>query len=685
MAESLLFELGTEELPPKSLRRLEASLARSVETGFKDMGLLFGKVTSFATPRRLAIVVTELEEHQSAQHVERRGPSIDAAFDDDGKPTRAAVGFARSCGCEVADLTRMETPKGTWLKFSETKPGESVHTLIGPLLSQSLDALPINRRMRWGAGRETFVRPVHWCVLLYGSSIIDASLIGQQTGRESRGHRFMSTGSITLSHADDYAEALRRAHVVVDFAERQSIIREQLLACAKTIGAKVVLDEALLEEVTSLVEWPVALAGSFDERFLAVPNEALISAMTEHQRYFHLVDDSGTLMPRFLTVSNIASTDPEEVVRGNERVILPRLADADFFFRTDSAKPLAEQADRLANVVFQAKLGSYLDKSKRMAALASYLATAVGADPDIAGRAALLSKVDLVSNMVGEFPDLQGIMGSYYAISSNEPDAVATAIRDHYKPIASGGELPSTLEGACVAMADKLDTLVGLFGIGQPPTGSRDPFALRRATLGILRIAIDKELRFDLAEALRTAAELFPDHYEIEAVAAYIADRAGTWYQDQGISSDVFAAAVNGADAYTSILGCHRRVQALSTFAGDPVFDQVTAANKRVANLLQNAQGLDAGPDPALFQTDAEHALHDALIESNEMMEGHADSQEFPAMLRVLAGLQQHVDRYFDDVLVMSDDDRQRANRLATLRFMRNQFLRVADFSLLKG
>lgn len=679
----LLLELGTEELPPKSLLRLSRTLADAMGKGLDKAQLAFDAIEPFATPRRLAVLVRGLAEQQPDQHIEKRGPAVKAAFDDAGAPTKAALGFARSCGVEdVNSLERMETEKGEWLVFRDEQPGQPVSSLIAGIIESAVDSLPIERAMRWGTSLAEFVRPVHWVVLLYGKEVLPAVIRSRETGRITRGHRFMSNGDIELSSANDYEKALHDARVVASFEQRRDLIREQLASIGKEQSAEVVIDPALLDEVTALVEWPVALCGEFDPAFLKVPEEALVSAMKSHQRYFHLVDAEGHLLPKFITIANLESKDPGAVIAGNERVIAPRLSDASFFFTQDAKISLEARLEQLRQIVFQSSLGSYYDKANRIASLAAYIANACSNDSEKARRAGLLCKSDLVTDMVGEFPELQGIMGGYYADSDGEAPEIGRAIAEHYRPVQSGGELPTSLEGQCVAIADKLDTLTGLFGIGQPPTGSRDPFALRRQALGAMRICIEGELAVDLIDLVEQAALGHDKGFETHELVAYLLERLAVSYQEEGIGSDTFNAVRNAHESPTVLAVLDRQVRALHAFREHPQAEALVAANKRVANILKQA-GISGEPDldTGAFVDPAESALYEALLELQARIAGTPD---FEARLLALADLQPVIDRYFDDVLVMAEDNKVKQNRIATLAHMRRLFLNVADVSLLQ-
>ena len=681
--EDLLVEIGTEELPPKNLKAMMESFRSGFSSALEEAQFGFDSIDAYATPRRLALKVNGLSPCQPTQNLEKRGPSLKAALDADGNPTRAAQGFMSSCGIDdINQLEKVETEKGTWLVFRQAQPGATLESLIQALLQKALAALPIERRMRWGASREEFVRPVHWLVLLYGEQVLPARLYNIDAGRASRGHRFMSSGDITITAPDRYKEIMKDASVIADFNERRGLIADQLKTIAKTEKATVEIDDSLLDEVTSLVEWPVALMGRFDPEFLSVPEEALISAMKEHQRYFHMTDDSGTMLPRFITISNIDSKNPETVIQGNERVILPRLTDARFFFEQDKKHSLESKLERLANVVFQSELGSYRDKTQRLEILAPFIADSLGADSIAAAKAARLCKSDLVSDMVNEFPDLQGIMGGYYATHDGEPDTVASAIREHYLPISSGGDLPKSLESKAVAIADKLDTLTGMFGIGQPPSGSRDPFALRRQTIGVVRMCVEGDLSIDLHTVIDKAIEIHGKAFDPAPVYEYLSERLKSWYQDQGVRFDSVDAVIRADTWRADLHQTNSTVMALEAFRVGDQADALIAANKRVANILKKTDtAVEVDIQPELFQEPAEQLLLSAINGAETQLKSMADDA---GRLAILGDLREVIDNYFDQVMVMADDDAIRFNRIATLTKMRSLFLQVADISLLQ-
>jgi glycyl-tRNA synthetase beta chain len=687
-AAELLFELGTEELPPGSLRALGEALRDEILARLDEQRIGHGKALWFASPRRLAVLVDDVSALQQDAVIEKLGPQVSAAFDASGKPTGAALGFARGCGVDVGGLGRAQGEKGERLAFRQTVPGQPTASLLPALIESALGVLPIAKRMRWGARRDEFVRPVQWVVLLYGSTVVPGTVLGLETGRTTRGHRVHGESSIELARAGDYAQALRdRGFVLADHEARRAEVARQVEAAAQAAGGYADLDTALLEEVCSLVEWPRALAGRFEERFLDVPAEALVSSMKGHQKFFPVRDANGALMPCFVTVANIESSDPSQVIAGNQRVIRPRLSDAAFFYAQDRQTTLAARRERLRNVVFQTDLGSVWDKTERVAALAAVIGENLGAEAALCRRAGELSKSDLVSEMVLEFDELQGTMGRYYATNDGEHEAVALALVEQYLPKQSGGALPQSSAGAALAIADRLDTLVGIFGIGQPPTGSKDPFALRRAALGVLRIIVERELPLDLQPLLECAAaghRALPRSATVVGdVRDYMLERFRAWYADAGLRVEcVMAVQARGV---TAPLDFDRRVRAVSAFSALPEATTLAAANKRVANILQKqeAGSLPASVDPGLFQDAAESSLHAALESAITDCAPLLERADYTAALLRLAQLRATVDDFFSQVLVMSEDIPLRNNRMALLSRLRAAFLAVADVSAL--
>ncbi|MDY6830092.1 MAG: glycine--tRNA ligase subunit beta [Pseudomonadota bacterium] len=683
----LLVEVGTEELPPKALHGLGSAFAEQLKRALDSAQLSHTQLEWFASPRRLAVRVTDLAVRQPDGFDERRGPNLKAAFDTEGAPTRAALGFARSVGVEVDRLEHLENEQGAWLLYRSPRAGEATSALLPRLIETALNQLPIPKRMRWGAHRVEFVRPVHWVLVLWQGAPLATEVFGGATVAHSRGHRFHAPQPLPIPTPGDYARILEHeGKVIAHFETRQTRIRQQIETAAAVAGAVADIDPGLLEEVTGLVEWPVALVGQFDTEFLQVPAEALISAMQVHQKYFPLRDPkTRALLPRFVAIANIESQDPGQVVAGNERVIRPRLADARFFFDSDRARSLAERRESLRDIRFQRDLGSMFTRTERLTGLARTLAPLFGVDAEQAERAAALCKSDLVTEMVGEFPELQGTMGRYYALEDGEPEPVATAIEQHYWPRHAGDQLPTTHLASLLAVADRLDLLVGLFGVGQPPSGTRDPFGLRRAALGVLRILIEQQRDLDLVKALRNAAAGFetlkvPD--AAEQVWAYLLERFDAWYQDQGIAAEVVQSVL--AVPNPNPRDIDLRIQAVNAFRALPAARQLAGANKRVANLLNKAADPVSGDlDPALLDEPAERDLAETLERLQSSITPSIAARDYAAALKELARLQPEVDHFFDAVMVMCDDPPLRANRLRLLRTLRGQFLQIADISLL--
>lgn len=684
----LLLEIGTEELPPKALKTLMESLAAECGKGLADAGLDYHALQAYAAPRRLALHLTGLLKRQPDKRVERRGPAVQAAFDAEGRPTQAALGFARSCGVAMEQLATVEQGKGRWLAFTAMQPGTDTAILLPELIEQALNRLPIPKRMRWGAGTAEFVRPVHWIVLLLGDEVVQGTILGLRTGRESRGHRFHHPEPIEIPRPDAYVEQLRiQGRVIVDFAQRREAIRDQVLAAAVIANGRAVIDPDLLDEVAALVEWPVALVGQFEPRFLDVPQEALISTMQDNQKYFPVVDNAGRLMPCFITIANIESREPARVIEGNERVIRPRFSDAAFFWNQDRKQPLETRLERLKGVTFQQRLGSLYEKTERLVALARYIAPRIGADVVAAERAAWLAKCDLMTDMVFEFTELQGIAGRYYARHDGEADAVAEALDEQYQPRHAGDNLPAGALGQVLALADKLDTLMGIFAIGQKPTGAKDPFGLRRAALGVLRILIEGRLPLDLRALLHAAAVGLqgkaPAEEAVEGCFDYILERLRAYYQDQGVPSDVIDAVM--ALRPTQPLDFDLRIQAVNTFRQLPAATSLAAANKRIQNLLKKVDGaLPEAINDDLLQEPAERVLHAALEQLRQAVTAWFDAGRYADALTRLAELREPVDAYFDQVMVMSEDQALRENRLALLNRLSQLFQRAADLSRLQ-
>lgn len=687
MSATLLVEIGTEELPPKALPRLSAAFTQALTAGLDKAGFEHATVSAYATPRRLAVQVTNLTAEQPARMEQRRGPAVKAAFDAAGEPTKAALGFARSCAVEVHELGRIKTDQGEWLALEREVAGATLADALPAMIDAALAGLPIPKRMRWGAGDVEFVRPVHWIVVLYGDTVIDCEVLGLRSDRLTYGHRFHAAGPVTLKRADDYAATLTdKAFVIPAFSERRKRIVELVTAARDTIGGAAVIDDALLDEVTALVEWPVVIAGSFDNKYLELPEECLIASMQDHQKYFPVRDSDGALTNRFVTISNIESTDPAVVRDGNERVIRPRLADADFFYRTDRARTLADGHAGLADMLFEKRLGSLQDKTARVEALARQIAPSCNADPSLSARAARLSRCDLLSAMVGEFPELQGTMGAYYAAADGEPAEVAQAIGEFYRPRFAGDDIAATAAGRATAVADRIDTLVGIFGIGSAPTGDKDPYALRRAALGVLRTLIEGGIDLDLVVTLEAAYAGYGDS-KLAAdttvqVLAFVRERLRGYYVDRGTAADVCAAVLATEPASPSDF--HARVEAVTRFRAMEAAAALAAANKRSANILRKlAEPVGADWSHEHLQETAEVALAGALDAIRPGADALFGERDYAAYLEQLAGLRDHVDAFFDQVMVMSEDAALRANRLALLTDLNRLFTRVADISLL--
>jgi glycyl-tRNA synthetase beta chain len=731
-----LIEIGTEELPPKALGTLADAFLAGIGAGLEKAALAHGGIAGFATPRRLAVRVERLAAQQPEQHVRRRGPPLSAAFDAAGAPTRAALAFAASCGTSVDALERLEEGKGTFLYFIGTRAGEHTVQLLPGLVQSALDQLPIPRRMHWGDGQAMFVRPVHWIVMLFGRDIVPATLLETEAGRHTHGHRFHAPRPLALASPAAYERTLReKGHVLADFAARRERIRTEVITVAEAVKGRALIGAALLDEVTALTEWPVALAGRFEERFLALPREVLISTLEDHQRYFPVEDARGRLLPAFITVSNIASRDPPKVRQGNERVVRARLADAAFFWEQDRREPLAARRLGLETVTFQAKLGSLGDKTRRVLALAPDIAAAAGGAREAALRAADLAKCDLLTAMVGEFPELQGIMGAYYAQADGEPEQVAVSLREQYLPRSAGDALPGSGTGIALAIADKLDTVAGIFAIGEKPSGTKDPFGLRRAALGVQRILIEKRLDLDLiayigravagvradierlrsagpggaanpgtasvpqpaAKAAQAAAgstgapvsaeSLTAEIYDflMERLRAYYLEGAGAPARGHAaVTTEMFDAVL--ATRPASSVDFDARLRALSTFLELPEAASLTAANKRISNILRKANTTSpAEVDVLQLREEAEVRLFDAMGGLRDAVAADIARREYTSALGRLALLRPAVDTFFDRVMVMDENPQLRGNRLSLLAQLQGLFTGIADLSRLPG
>lgn len=686
--QNFLVELGTEELPPKALRSLGTAFADNLKQELIKADLSFANVHWYAAPRRLAVYVTNLADAQADKQVEKRGPAVQAAFDADGNPTKAALGWARGNGIDVSDAQRLTTDKGEWLLHIADIKGKTAAELLPGMVEYAVTHLPIPKAMRWGDKSTQFIRPVHTLTLLLGEQLLPATILGISSSRTVRGHRFMGEAEIALEHADQYLQILEDAgKVLADYQRRKDIITQGVTHAATAAGGVADLDDDLLEEVTSLVEWPVVLTAHFENDFLEVPAEALVHTMKGDQKYFPVYDSVGNLMPVFIFVTNIESKDPSQIISGNEKVVRPRLADAQFFYDNDRKTPLSARLEQLDSVLFQQQLGSVREKSERICALAGFIAAAIGADQDKAKRAGLLSKCDLVTDMVFEFTDTQGVMGMHYARHDGEDEAVALALKEQYQPRFSGDELPSQATSDAVALADKLDTLVGIFGIGQTPKGDKDPFALRRAALGALRIIVEKGYDLDLPVLIEQARVLYGDKLSNNNAAEEILDfmlgRFRAWYQDLGYNIDVIQAVL--ARRPTQPADFDARVKAVSQFRKLDAAAALAAANKRVGNILAKFEGeIPSQVNTDLLQDDAEKVLAHQLSELSERVAPLFAKADYQSALSELARLQESVDNFFDEVMVMADDEALRLNRLSLLNQLRNLFLRVADISLLQ-
>ncbi len=684
----VLFELGTEELPPRALQQLSGALSRGFVDGLTAADLGHGEATSYATPRRLAVLIRDCETKQADRSIERRGPAVEAAFDSDGKPTKAAEGFARSCGTSVDQLQKMETEQGRWLVYRQQQIGRPASELLPQIAQRALDGLPIPKRMRWGDSEAEFVRPVHWLVFLLGDKVVPCTLLDAEASNQTHGHRFHHPHAISLYDPEDYADVLGSlGRVVAHFHVRRQKIKGQVETLAEKLKGKADLSDDLLDEVTALNEWPVAIAGGFEERFLDIPQEALVATMKGNQRYFPVFGADGRLMNHFITVANIDSERPEVIRKGNERVIRPRLSDAMFFWQQDSKKRLEEHKDQLAHVVFQKDLGTLHEKSARVATLAALIADQIGGDPTLARRAGELSRCDLMTHMVNEFPEMQGVMGRYQAQRDDEADELAQAMEEFYMPRFSGDRLPESSTGIAVSLAERVDTLVGIFGVGQRPTGDKDPFALRRAALGALRILREHALPLNLKTLLANAEQQLNGKLQeadtSEAVYAFLLERLKGLYAEGGTAHDVFEAVA--AVQPDSVADFEHRVRAVSDFRALPAAEALAAANKRIANILKKATAsVPDQADPDLFELTAEKELFDQINAVTDQIGPMAAETNYGAMLQALSRLHAPVDRFFDDVMVMAEKPEVRANRLALLQSLGRQFLRVADVSQLQ-
>ena len=685
--QNFLVEIGTEELPPKALKTLATSFADNVEAELNLAGLSFDKIEWFAAPRRLAVKVLNLATQQPSKEIEKRGPAVSAAFDAEGKPTKAAEGWARGCGITVDQAERIATDKGEWLVHRAKIEGQPTKNLLNSIVANALAKLPIPKPMRWADKTVQFIRPVHTVTMLLGNELIEGEILGVASARTIRGHRFLGEKEFEIQHADQYPQLLReKGSVVADFNERKAEILAKSQAKATALGGVADIEESLLEEVTSLVEYPNVLAAKFEERFLAVPAEALVYTMKGDQKYFPIYDKDGKLLPHFIFVSNINPEDPAAIIEGNEKVVRPRLTDAEFFFKTDLKQKLVDRLPRLETVLFQQQLGTLKDKTDRIEQLAGEIAKQIGADEAKAKRAGLLSKCDLMTNMVFEFTDTQGVMGMHYARHDGEDEEVAVALNEQYMPRFAGDELPKSLVASAVALADKFDTLTGIFGIGQAPKGSADPFALRRAALGALRIIVEKNLPLDLEDLVKKSAALFGDKLTNQNVVADVVDfmlgRFRAWYQDEGIAVDVIQAVL--ARRPTRPADFDARVRAVSHFRTLDSAEALAAANKRVSNILAKADAAIGEINLTACVEPAEKALAEAVLALRTEVQPLIAQGNYTAVLDKLANLRAPVDSFFDNVMVNAEDPVLRQNRLAILNTLQDLFLQVADISVLQ-
>jgi len=682
-----LLEIGTEELPPRALQSLARDFAALLERALAEQDLAPARSEVFATPRRLAVLLHDTPLQQAEQTIEKRGPALDAAFDGDGKPTRAALGFAASCGVEVDSLERRETDRGSWLYYRSSAAGKRLQELLPEALERAIAELPVPKRMRWGERSDEFVRPVRWLVAMIGDEVVDAEAFGIVAGRETRGHRFHAPQALQIPTAADYPQILAsQGWVIAGFDARRARIRELVETAAADLGGAAHIDEALLDEVTALVEYPVAICGRFDEAFLRLPPEVLVTTMQENQKYFALFDGDGALLPHFIAIANIDSREPEVVAHGNERVIRPRFADAEFFYHQDRKRGLDAMRLQLDAVVFQEKLGSLGERSARIIRLAKYIASHTGADQDLVRRAADLCKADLMSDMVGEFPKLQGLMGKYYARLQQEAAPVCDAIEQHYWPRHAGDRLPEAAVAQAVALADRLDSLVGIFAIGEKPGGDKDPFALRRAALGVLRITVEQRLALDLRDLCQAAADGYSRDLAageaIDEVIEFVFDRLRGYYREQGVGVDIVDAVASTRP--DSLFDCDLRIRALEEFLHHEAASALAAASKRSGNILKK-QGAAAGEvEPSLLREEAERELYEQLALRRESAMASFAQGEYLSGLEQLAELRPAVDRFFDEVMVMVEEADLRNNRLALLDQLMQSFRRVADFSRIR-
>ena len=686
--ENLIIELGTEELPPKQLRTLAEAFRDGMKTQLEKADIAFESIDFLASPRRLAVSVKALSTGQADKVVEKRGPAISSAFDDEGNATKAAQGWARSNGITVDQAERLKTDKGEWLLFKAQVKGQETKSLLAAMVDTALTKLPIAKPMRWGSSKLQFIRPTKTLTILLGSELIEATVLGCKSARIIRGHRFHCNKELVLDHADNYVSLLREeGFVIADYELRKAMVKEQVIAAATKENGVADIDDDLLEEVSSIVEWPVTYVGSFEDKYLDVPAEALIYTMKDNQKYFPLLNNDGKLMARFIFVSNIDSKDPIQVIEGNEKVVRPRLADAEFFYNQDQKVTLESRIDSLESILFQKQLGTLKEKSARIASLAAIIANKIGANTADSERAGLLCKTDLMTDMVLEFPDVQGVMGMYYARFDGESEDVAVALNEQYMPRYAGDQLPSSLVSCAVALADKFDTLVGIFGIGQIPKGDKDPFALRRAAIGALRIIVEKDLDLDLEDLVAASAVSYGDKLTSDvstSVVDFMLGRFNAWYQDKNVATDIVKSVM--ARRPTRPSDFNKRIEAVTAFRALEASKTLSAANKRVGNILAKTDDAIADNiDTALLVEDAEKSLASVVEQLTTDLAPVFAVSDYNTALTQLAQLKDPVDAFFDNVMVMCEDNATKLNRLALLNKLRNQFLNVADISLLQS
>jgi glycyl-tRNA synthetase beta chain len=685
-----LVEIHTEELPPKALKKLSLAFEQGIKNGLKEQGLEHKDTKSFATPRRIAVLVSHLIDEQKTQSIARKGPALTQAYDADNNPTPAALGFAKSCGIELSEMATQKTDKGEWLYFESEKPGKKTTELLSNIVKQALNKLPIAKPMRWGNYDEAFVRPVHSIIMLYGEAVVDAEFFGLKAGQQTQGHRFLSKNDLVIGFAGEYENILEnKGFVIANFESRKTTIKENIEAKVMQHfngKAKAVIEPNLLDEVTALVEWPEVVICEFDKEFLDVPKEALVSSMQEHQKYFSLVDSENNLLPYFITVSNIVSQSPEMIINGNERVMRARLSDAQFFYQSDKKSTLESHVDALKNVTYQHKLGSVFDKTQRVEKTVKQLAKVLKRDDAHVTRAAQLCKADLTTLMVGEFPDLQGTMGRYYALNDKEDAQVALTIYEHYLPRSANDDLPTSLDGALLAIADRIDTLIGIFGINQQPTGDKDPFALRRAALGLLKIVLAHKLNYSLDALISQAVNAYPSE-KLEnkniskEVLTFLIDRFKVHAKELGFDAAIFQSVAKQDNPYDMLM----RMQAVKGFKEQEACQSLAGANKRVSNLLaKQKQTIDDTVDETLFIEGEEKALSKAINENQKLLSPLINKKDYAHALNQLASLKDSVDAFFDKVMVMADDEKLKNNRLALLKQLRGLFLQVADIAELQ-